>query len=160
MTNYFVEDSNESEQRRILMNRVLCCGDRNWKDIEAIELMLKNRHIVHSIEVLIEGEANGADILSAEVAKRLGIPILSFPANWKKYGKAAGVIRNQQMLDEGKPNLVLAFHDNIKESKGTKDMIHRAVKANIPVSLVYHYGQNAVGEILVDKENIKEVLGT
>ena len=140
--------------------RILCCGDRNWKDKQAIELMIKNRLAEYQIETIIEGEARGADKLSAEVAKELGISVLPFSADWSKYGRAAGIIRNQQMLDEGRPDSVLAFHDDIKKSKGTKDMTRRAVKAEIPVSLVYHDGQDAIlGEISVDKNNVEEVLG-
>lgn len=62
-----------------------------------------------------------------------GMPIahLPFPANWDKYGKKAGPIRNAQMLEEGRPNLVLAFHDNLQFSHGTKDMCEIAVKAKI-----------------------------
>jgi hypothetical protein len=69
------------------------------------------------------------------VAEELGIPVLSFPADWARFGRAAGPIRNQRMLDEGKPTLVLAFHNNIVESKGTKDMVKRARKAGIRVRL-------------------------
>ena len=57
--------------------------------------------------------------------------IIKFPADWNKYGKAAGVLRNQQMLDEGHPDLVVYFHKDIENSKGTKDMIIRAIDANI-----------------------------
>jgi len=42
------------------------------------------------------------------------------------------------MLDEGKPTYVLAFHDNLAESKGTKDMVTRAKKAGIPVEVWSH----------------------
>ena len=62
-----------------------------------------------------------------------GFAIIGFPAQWDKYGKSAGVIRNQQMLDEGKPDTVVYFHDNIERSKGTKDMVSRAKKAGLPV---------------------------
>ena len=37
------------------------------------------------------------------------------------------------MLDEGKPDTVVYFHDNIERSKGTKDMVSRAKKAGLPV---------------------------
>lgn len=87
-------------------------------------------------ELQPEGEARGADRLAAEAARRLGIPshrILRFPAKWGKYGKAAGPIRNQQMLDEGKPTLVLAYHNDLENSKGTKDMVSRAEAAGVTV---------------------------
>ena len=61
--------------------------------------------------------------------------VLAFPADWDKYHKAAGHIRNQQMLTEGKPTLVLAFHHDLARSKGTKDMVRRALKAGLAVYL-------------------------
>ena len=95
--------------------RVLVCGSRDW------------------IEIVIDGVARGADTLGNICAKRLELPYRRFPANWDLYGKAAGAIRNRQMLTEGRPNLVLAFHKNLQESKGTKDMVTIALRAGIPV---------------------------
>ena len=88
------------------------------------------------IECVIEGEARGADYLARLAAEELGIRVLPFPAEWKKYGKRAGSIRNQRMLDEGKPNFVLAFHNDIGNSKGTRDMVKRARKAGILVEII------------------------
>ena len=51
-----------------------------------------------------------------------------FPAQWSKYGRAAGPLRNTQMLSEGNPDIVLAFHDNIKRSRGTRNMIVQSLK--------------------------------
>lgn len=61
---------------------------------------------------------------------------LPYPANWNLYGKAAGHIRNQQMLDEGKPNLVIAFHNDIANSKGTAHMVKIAKKAGVHTFVV------------------------
>lgn len=59
-----------------------------------------------------------------------------FPADWKQYGKAAGPIRNKQMLDEGQPDLVLCFHDDIEKSKGTKNMYELAKARGIKTKLI------------------------
>ena len=59
--------------------------------------------------------------------------VLEFPAKWEEFNKYAGPIRNQQMIDEGHPDLVVYFHDNIDGSKGTKDMVDRATRTNIPI---------------------------
>ena len=59
--------------------------------------------------------------------------VLEFPAKWEEFNRAAGTIRNQQMIDEGHPDLVVYFHDNLDGSKGTKEMVNRAVRTNIPV---------------------------
>lgn len=88
--------------------------------------------------VVIEGEASGADTWGRRAAESLGFEVLPFPANWDKYSKAAGPIRNRQMLDEGKPDLVLAFHDDIESSKGTKDCIKAAEQRGIPYIVLYH----------------------
>ncbi len=115
--------------------RVLVCGDRKWWDGKAI--LRELRRLPPPITV-IEGEARGADTLARLVAENQGWPVLRFPARWDVYGKAAGPIRNKQMLDEGKPDLVLAFHDNIQESRGTKDMVMQATKRGIETLVIRH----------------------
>lgn len=111
--------------------RVLVCGDRHWADKDKIREVLSS---VPNLEAVIEGEAKGADTLAREVAEELGVPVLPFPANWVRYGRAAGPIRNRQMLG-GKPDLVIAFHNNIGESRGTKNMLGLAKDAGIPTRL-------------------------
>lgn len=113
--------------------RVLVCGDRNWVDKEAIRRELST---ITNLEVVIEGEASGADSLAREVAEEMGVPVEKYPAEWGKYGKAAGPIRNTQMLDEGNPDLVLAFHNNIAESKGTKNMVKQSTSRGIKTKVV------------------------
>lgn len=81
--------------------------------------------------MVIHGGARGADKLAGEVAKELGIEVVVFPANWELYGKRAGYVRNQLMLDAGKPSLVLAFP--IGESRGTRMMIDIATRAGVKV---------------------------
>lgn len=103
--------------------RLLICGDRNWNNISLIRAWVET-HL--PIDVVIHGNARGADRLGAQVALELGIKVISFPAKWNEYGRAAGPIRNQQMLDEGNPDFIIAFHNDIRNSKGTKDMITRA----------------------------------
>lgn len=115
--------------------RILVCGDREWTNYKRIYSELKWIQILSNIECIIEGEARGADKLGRKAAEELNIKVLPFPADWDKYKKAAGPIRNRQMLKEGKPNLVLAFHSNIEKSKGTADMIDIAKKAGITTRL-------------------------
>lgn len=110
---------------------VLVCGSRKWTDIAVIEWRMK---ALPPWAVIIEGEARGADKMARRIAKRLGLEVKPFPADWIKYGDAAGPIRNQQMIDEGKPDLVLAYP--MPDSIGTQDMIARARKAEIPVEVV------------------------
>ena len=117
--------------------RVLVCGDRNWKNVNIIERELRK---LPAHTMVIHGAARGADTLGKFVAERIGFKVINdgkgFPADWKRYGKGAGPIRNQQMLDEGKPDMVLAFHENINNSRGTKDMVERARKAGLKVIII------------------------
>ena len=105
--------------------KVLVCGDRKWRDhatIWNVLVSLKGKH-GHALQI-IEGGAEGADRIAWEAANRLSLDCATYLADWKKYGRAAGPIRNRVMLDQ-KPDLVLAFHDNLEKSRGTKDWRHR-----------------------------------
>lgn len=121
------------------MMRVLVSGDRNWSDYPFIkEALVHLSETEGPITLVTHGAQRGADSLAGLAAKELNIPCWAFPAHWKKYGRSAGPIRNAQMLKEGKPDQILAFHDNIEVSKGTKNMIKIASKAGIPVTLNKH----------------------
>jgi len=112
---------------------VLICGDRNWTDWKAIEDFIKP---LPKDTTIIHGNCRGADKMAGYVAeKKYGLEVISFPANWEKYGRAAGPIRNKQMIVEGKPDLVVAFHNNILKSRGTKDMVTQARRHGIRVKI-------------------------
>jgi len=110
--------------------RVLVCGDRNWTDELAIRSWLCWLQD-WGFDTVIEGEARGADTIARNEARLCGMEVVKFPADWKLYHKAAGAIRNKQMLVEGKPDLVLAFHSDIERSKGTKLMLKLAQDAGV-----------------------------
>jgi hypothetical protein len=84
--------------------------------------------------IIISGMAKGADTLAVEFAEFYGIPTLKFPANWDRYKKGAGPIRNQRMIDEGKPNLCIAFL--MQNSRGTRDMINRCLLEDIETIII------------------------
>jgi len=108
---------------------VLVCGGRNFGDLSLLRTTLDRIHAEHPIAVIIHGGARGADVLARFSAVSNGIEVKVFHADWEKFGRAAGPIRNQQMIDEGKPDLVVAFDGGA----GTADMVRRAVKAGIVV---------------------------
>jgi hypothetical protein len=109
--------------------KILVTGDREWSDRETMWKVLAAR--LAPGDILIEGEARGADKMARQIAEELGIKVEKYPADWNAYGKAAGPIRNQQMIDEGKPQMAIAFHNNLWKGKGTKDMVTRLKKHNI-----------------------------
>lgn len=90
--------------------------------------------------VIIEGDCRGADKISGYLARKRGFEVIPVPANWNGLKKAAGPERNQRMIDEYKPDVVVAFHNDITNSHGTKDMISRALKAKLPVLLFQEDG--------------------
>ena len=114
--------------------KVLVCGSRFWKNKEKLYKFLDE--LEPYIDTVIEGEAPGADSMARDWALENQIPVKRYPANWDEFGKKAGPIRNRQMLMEGNPDLVIAFHEKIEKSKGTKDMINVANKAKVSVILV------------------------
>lgn len=123
---------------------VLICGDREWCYRSVIEHTLSSLLLAKGITQVIHGACRGADRIGAAVARQLGIAVRDFPAEWGKFSKSAGPRRNKQMLEEGKPNLVIAFHDALHTSKGTADMVERSLDAGIEVWHVRSSGEKTV----------------
>lgn len=111
------------------MSRVLVCGGRNFSDQALVDATLTRLMKVRGIDVLIEGNARGADRMAGFWARRNRVTNLKFNADWDTHGNKAGLIRNQRMLDEGRPDLVIAFPGG----RGTADMVRRAKAAGIEV---------------------------
>lgn len=111
------------------MTKVLVCGGRDYNDTEFLEGILDKLNEEHNFTTLISGCASGADSMAGIWAILNKIAVEEFPAEWKKDGRAAGPIRNQRMLVEGKPDLVVAFPGG----RGTADMVRRARDAGVQV---------------------------
>lgn len=111
------------------MTRVLVCGGRHYSDTERVFDVLNSYDADRNFTGLIQGGAPGADDAARRWAEIGCLELLNFPANWRKHGKAAGPMRNQRMIDEGKPDLVIAFPGG----RGTADMVRRAKEAGIEV---------------------------
>jgi hypothetical protein len=109
--------------------RILVCGGRDYNDIEALNQALDKLHAERRITLIIEGGAAGADAHAREWANANGVDVRTFYADWKTYGRRAGPLRNARMLDEGRPDGVVAFPGGI----GTNDMIRQARTAGLKV---------------------------
>jgi hypothetical protein len=103
--------------------RVLICGDREWTDSSLIHDVLEHLKWRYGEALhVISGGARGADYLADQQCKSLGITFTRVPAQWERYGRAAGPIRNGVMMNMH-PDIVIAFHSDLTKSKGTKNMV-------------------------------------
>lgn len=110
--------------------KVLVCGGRGYDDQQTVFAALDE--YAAGATLIIAGGAPGADTLAVRWAGSRNIPSTVFPARWNEYGKAAGMIRNRQMLVEGKPDLVIAFPGG----NGTLNMIKLATFAGVKVKVM------------------------
>lgn len=126
------------------MTKILVCGGRYFDKYEVFDEFMEG---YPDVSLIIQGGAKGADEIAKQWAARNNVPSKEYPANWSdlshpdvvikknRYGEydvRAGIRRNQQMLDEGKPDIVLAMPGG----NGTADMIRRSIDAKVPVHKV------------------------
>jgi predicted Rossmann-fold nucleotide-binding protein len=109
--------------------RLLVCGGRDYVDRDAVWRALDKLNAVRGVACVIQGGAAGADRLAYEWATEREVQVEHFPANWTLYGRAAGPIRNRQMIADGRPDGVVAFPGG----RGTADMICAATEAGLKV---------------------------
>jgi len=114
--------------------KILVCGSRKFADYQLMRQVLADIEERASITI-IEGAAQGADLMARWLAVSLGCEVIEFPTQWNQYGKRAGIVRNQQMLDEGKPDRVIAFSMTYPLTPGTSDMVRRASAVGLPVEI-------------------------
>ena len=119
------------------MTRMIVAGGRTFQDYNLLcsNLDRITAEIPGKIE-LISGHAPGADTLGERYAREHKMRLRVFPARWDLYGKAAGVLRNQQMIDYAlkKSAIAVFFWDG--SSRGTRDAIHRALQAGIDTRII------------------------
>lgn len=123
-----------------MKTRIIVCGGRDFADedlfIKSMDEILPQYEDVE----IVSGHAKGADTFGERYAEAHGIPVAIFKADWKKYGRGAGPVRNKEMLEYAKQEspVIIAFWDG--KSKGTKNMIDQGTKANAKVHVV-RYGE-------------------
>ena len=124
---------NAAQARPQIEARVLVCGSRDFADRSLVDAKLDEvRQRLGDIPMrVISGAARGADRMAADWAARNNVPCDEYPADWDRYGRSAGYRRNEQMLAEGRPHLVVGFPQG--ESRGTRMMMDIAAKARVAV---------------------------
>ncbi|MEM1344814.1 MAG: SLOG family protein [Pseudomonadota bacterium] len=108
--------------------RLLICGGRNYRDVHVVRAVIE----ALAPRLVITGDATGADACAAKMAELLGIETIICDADWETHGRAAGPIRNAEMLEKHRPDLVIAFPGG----RGTADMMAKAGKAGVRVRKV------------------------
>jgi YspA, cpYpsA-related SLOG family len=109
--------------------RVIICGSRGWSDRQRIEERL---FYLPPDAVIVHGAARGVDRIAHQEAEKAGFLLEPHPAEWERYGKRAGFIRNEEMANLG-ADLLIAFWDG--RSRGTLDMMERCAKYGIPIEV-------------------------
>jgi hypothetical protein len=103
---------------------LLVSGSRKWGNEARVREFLTLFRDKFGFDTLREGECTGLDLLARKVGEELGYAIDPIPADWDRLGKRAGRVRNQAMHDkEPQPRALIAFHDNLPWSRGTKHMV-------------------------------------
>lgn len=123
------------------MTRIIIAGSRKFNDYSKMlnkldELGIHLLATMDDIEI-VSGHASGADTLGEKFAKAYNYPLKIFPAEWDKYSKAAGPIRNEQMAKyaaEADRGILVAFP--IGESRGTKNMIKLAKQYGLEICVI------------------------
>lgn len=121
------------------MSRVIIAGSRGFNDWLLMWEFLERKiepfiffTLADKVTEIVSGTANGADKLGERYAKAKGLPVKRFPADWNRYGKAAGHIRNKRMAEYA--DACVVFWDG--ESRGAKNMIDCARELNVPTMVV------------------------
>ncbi len=112
--------------------KIIIAGSRNFNDYNLLKSSCDNLLTQFTNIEIVSGTARGADKLGERYAREKGYTIKEFPANWDKFGKRAGYLRNDDMAQYS--DMLIAFWDGT--SKGTKHMIDLANKRGIKVEIV------------------------
>lgn len=119
--------------------KVIICGSRDFTDYELLKSkcdLLLSKKIEDGYKItIVSGCAKGADTLGEKYSSERNFNIERYPADWTKYGKGAGFIRNGQMALNA--HACIAFFSSKNESNGTKDMVNKALKEKLLVRKVY-----------------------
>lgn len=115
--------------------KIVVGGCRDFFDYSTVsahlDALLKT-HDPNDTVTFLSGHCSGVDQLTEQYARERGYSLLLFPAEWKRYGRAAGPMCNQAMVE--KSDQVVAFWDG--KSRGTKSLIQYAQKLQKPLVII------------------------
>lgn len=128
-----ITEEQKKEYRFVCRSIDSVIEEKNWiTEPDSYGNYLPRFHMVH-------GNAHGVDACANDYSISNWVPCTPYPANWSRYGKKAGFLRNKEMLEKGKPDLVIAiFRSKENPSKGTSMMVRLAKAKGIEVREFYY----------------------
>jgi hypothetical protein len=108
-----------------MTEKIAIVGSRDYPKLEKVRDMVEFLASYGPNRTIVSGGAKGVDLEAEEQARFYELEVIVHKADWEHHGRAAGFLRNQQIVDDA--DRVIAFWDG--ESKGTKDTIDKTLKA-------------------------------
>ena len=111
------------------MVKVGIVGSRGFSGLEKVRDYVKS---LDKDTIIVSGGAKGVDETAEKMGEELGMKVVLFKPDWKKYGRGAGIVRNKEICEYS--DMVCAFWDG--KSKGTLNTIDTAKKMNMIVQVI------------------------
>jgi len=111
------------------MIKVGIVGSRGFSDLERVKDYVKS---LDKDTIIVSGGAKGVDETAEKMGEELGMKVVSFKPDWKKYGRGAGIVRNKEICKYS--DMIVSFWDG--KSKGTLNTIDTAKKMNMIVQVI------------------------
>lgn len=109
--------------------RLIIAGGRHLDDVTLIRTALARAHAIGPVTVIIHGGSGFLGIAAEDWAREQRLHVVRYPANWREFGKRAEAIRNAFMLEDSRPDMVLA----LPGGNDTADLVAGAFRACVPV---------------------------
>lgn len=119
--------------------RVIIAGSRKFSDYQKLKencdrILREKLEDEECCVIIVSGHAQGADTLGEQYARERGLQLDAHPADWKKYGRSAGVIRNKEMAENA--DALIAFPQEGEENRGTRNMVKIALTRGLTCNIV------------------------
>lgn len=114
------------------MRRLIIAGSREFNDYARLSKVVSCLTRGWGNFEIVSGRCRGADRLGERYAREYGIPLKVFPAEWERYGKGAGPIRNQEMANYA-THCIVFLGEN---SRGSKNMVETAKRYKLKVKTI------------------------
>lgn len=109
--------------------RLIIAGGRHLDDVAMIRRALTRIHATCPVTVLIHGGNGALGITAEDWARGMRLHVVRYPANWRELGKRAEAVRNAFMLEDSRPDMLLA----LPGGTDTADLVAHAIRARVPV---------------------------